>query len=75
MYVYCVYPAMSKSTKQLPYCLKKPETSVVLIVFYGVLCEVSILLAYRNQIPAMSWSVTILVYSKIPDQEWAPLMR
>ena len=39
MYVYCVYPAMLKSSKQLPDCLKIAETSVVLIVLYGVLCE------------------------------------
>ena len=61
MYVYCVYPAMSKSTKQLPYCLKKPETSVVLIVFYGVLCEVSILLAYLTIVLQESDTSYILV--------------
>ena len=33
MYVYCVYPAMLKSPKQLPNCLKRAETSDVLIVF------------------------------------------
>jgi hypothetical protein len=31
--VYCVYPAMLKSPKQLPNCLKRAETSLVLIVF------------------------------------------
>ena len=41
MYVYCVYPAISKSPKQLPNCLKRAEISVVLIVFNGVLCDVS----------------------------------
>ena len=30
MYVYCVYPAISKGPKQLPNCLKIAETSVVL---------------------------------------------
>ena len=39
MYVYCVYPAMSESPKQLSDCLKRAEISVVLIVFDGVLCE------------------------------------
>ena len=39
MYVYCVYPAISKSPKQLPNCLKIAETSVVLIVFIGVICD------------------------------------
>ena len=33
MYVSCVYPAMLKSPKQLPNCLKRAETNVVLIVF------------------------------------------
>ena len=32
MYVYCVYPAISKSQKQLPNCLQLTETSVFLIV-------------------------------------------
>ena len=41
MYVYCDYPAISKSPKQLPDCLKIAKTSVVLIVFNGVICEVS----------------------------------
>ena len=41
MYVYCVYPAMSKSTNQLLNCLKIVETSFVLIVFNGVICDVS----------------------------------
>jgi hypothetical protein len=47
MYVYCVYPAMPKSPKQLPNCLKIAETSVVLIVFNGVLRDV---LAYIGTI-------------------------
>jgi len=38
--MYCIYPAMPKSSKQLPYCLKRAETNVVQIVFHGVLCEV-----------------------------------
>ena len=41
MYIYCVCPAISKSPKQLPNCLKIAETSVVLIVFNGVNCDVS----------------------------------
>ena len=36
MYVYCVYPAVL----QLPNCLKRAETKVVLTVFDGILCEV-----------------------------------
>ena len=39
MYVYYVYPAMSKV--QSNSCLKIAETIVVLIVFNGVICEVS----------------------------------
>ena len=41
MYVYCVYPAISKGSKQLPNCLKIAETSVVLNVFKDVICNVS----------------------------------
>ena len=40
MTVYCVYSAISKSPKQLPNFLKIAETSVVLIVFNGVVCDV-----------------------------------
>jgi hypothetical protein len=40
-YVYCVYPAISKTPKQLPNCLKIAETSVVLIIFDGVICDIS----------------------------------
>ena len=40
MYLYCVYPAIPKSPK-LPNCLKITETSVVLIVFNAVICDVS----------------------------------
>ena len=40
MNLYCVYPAMLNSPKQLPNCLKKSETIVVLIGFDDVLCEV-----------------------------------
>jgi hypothetical protein len=46
LYLYCVYPTMSKCSKQLPSCMKIAETSVVLIVFNEVLCEV--LFSYRN---------------------------
>jgi len=55
MYVYCVYPAMLKSRKQLPNCLKRAETIIVLIVFNGVLCEVCfrfLPLLNMNQVPA-----------------------
>ena len=44
MYVYCVYPAISKGPKQLPNCLKIAEASVILIVFIGVICDVSAIL-------------------------------
>ena len=39
MYVYCVYP--QKVQKQLPNCLKIADTSIVLNVFKGVICDVS----------------------------------
>ena len=40
MYVYCIYRVISKSPKKRSNCLKRAETSVVLIVFDCVLCEV-----------------------------------
>ena len=42
MYIYCVYLLMLKSLKQLPNCLERAESIVVLIVFNGVLCDISI---------------------------------
>jgi len=41
MYVYYVYPAILKNSKQVQNSLKIDELSVVLIVFIGVICEVS----------------------------------
>ena len=41
LYVNCVYPAISKNSKHLPSCLKIIKTSVVLIIFNGVICDVS----------------------------------
>jgi hypothetical protein len=35
MYIYCVYPAMLKSPKQLPNCLKRAETSLIREVAFG----------------------------------------
>jgi hypothetical protein len=40
MYVYCVYPAISKSPKHLSNCLNRAETNDVEIIFDGVLCDV-----------------------------------
>jgi len=40
MYVYYVYPAMSKSSKQLPNCMEIAEEIVVLIIFNSVLYHV-----------------------------------
>ena len=41
MYVYHVYTEISKSPKHLPSCLKITETSAVLIVFNGVICDIN----------------------------------
>ena len=47
-YIHCrkykIYRVISKAPKKLSNCLKRAETSVVLIVFDCVLCEV---LAYK----------------------------
>jgi len=48
MYTYCVYPAMSKSQRQVPSCLKRAETS---IVFNGVLyhtCTYTVTVSYHH---------------------------
>ena len=44
MYLYCVYPAISKCPKQLAYCLKIGETIVVIIIFNGVLLTSALIL-------------------------------
>jgi len=70
MYVYCVYPAMSKSPKQLPNCLKRAEISIVLIVFNGVPYHVH---PYTGTVPyfGSKWNMyqesyigSVTVYSK-----------
>ena len=33
---------MSKSPKQMPNCLQRAETIVILIIFNGVLCDVHV---------------------------------
>jgi hypothetical protein len=51
MYVYYVYPAMSKRTNQLPNYLERAETNVVLIVFNGDLYRVRayiVVVSYRR---------------------------
>jgi len=61
VYVYYVYPVISKSPKQLSNCLKIAETSIVLVAFNCVICDVStyiycyrfFLLLYKNQVPEM----------------------
>jgi protein gp37 len=40
IHIYCNYRVMSKAPKQLSNFLKREETSVVLIIFDYVLCEV-----------------------------------
>jgi hypothetical protein len=42
MYIYCAYPAMSKSQIHLPNWLKITETSFVLIVFNCVISDVNV---------------------------------
>jgi hypothetical protein len=64
MYVYCVYPAISKGPKQLPNCLKIAETSVILNVFKGVICDallpfLSVTQQESGTRNAIFWSVTI----------------
>jgi hypothetical protein len=51
IYAYCVYPVKLNSPKQLPICVKRAETSVVVIVFDGILYEVR---AYNAIYPFLS---------------------
>jgi hypothetical protein len=58
MYIYCAYPSMLKSPKQLLTCLKISETSVILIGYHGVIYPdrpytgtVFLLSLYMNQVP------------------------
>jgi hypothetical protein len=54
MYIYCFYPAMSKTRKTtLSYCLKSAETSIVLIIFDGILYDDH---DYNVTISYMNWS-------------------
>ena len=46
IYVYCIYRGMSSTSKQLLNCVKRAETSVVLVIFDCVLCEVC---AYKHK--------------------------
>ena len=66
MYAYCVYPAMLKSPKQPSNCLKREETSVVIIWFcQSVLILLPFLTVSQHESgtrKAISWSVT--EYSK-----------
>ena len=70
MYVHCVNILQGQtSQKQLPICLKLSEPSVVLIVFDGVPCEVSLycycflLQLNMNQVPEKT--IYILVSNRI----------
>jgi hypothetical protein len=74
--VYCIYRGMSKAQKKLSNCLKRAETSVVLIDFDCILCEVrtykfisinAVTVSYRHSTwiryqKTISWSIT--KYSK-----------
>jgi hypothetical protein len=60
LFVRALETGISKSPKQLPNCLQIDDTSVGLIVFIGVICDVSaytcyrfFLLLYMNQVPEM----------------------
>ena len=60
MYVYCAYPVMLNSSKQLPNCVTRAEISIVRIIFDDVLYEVhayTIIVSYMNQIPEKGYCV------------------
>ena len=73
MYVYCVYPAMSSSPKQRTHCLKRAETSVVLILFHGFLFKVyahtaTVSYSRSSTRHSISWSAT--VYNKNVSRQY-----
>jgi hypothetical protein len=45
---------MSKSPKQMPNCLQRAETIVILIIFNGVLCDVHV-----NTVTGFFFTVTL----------------
>jgi hypothetical protein len=60
MYVYCVYPVMLNSSKQLSTYVTRAVTRIVPIVFDDVLYEVRayiIIVSYMNQIPVKGYRV------------------
>jgi hypothetical protein len=61
--VYYVYLAMSKSPKQLPYCLKRAETSIVLIIFNSVLYE-----KFKDSTNAVTVFFHPLYMNQVPEQ-------
>jgi len=70
MYIYCVYPAMSKNPKQQPNCLKRAETDIILIVLMvssvtsapKLLLFLTVTQHESGTRKTISWSVT--VYNK-----------
>ena len=68
-YIVFILQYQKVKKKQLPNCLKITETSVVLIVFNGVICDVSaydrfFLSLYLDQVPEMIYQVHDLVALK-----------
>jgi hypothetical protein len=60
MYVYCVYPVMLNSSKQLSTYVTRAETSIVPIVIDDVLYDVRayiIIVSYMYQIPEKGYRV------------------
>ena len=75
--MHIVFSAMSKSLKRLPNCPKIAETSVILIIFNGVLCEVRAYtltlschhstctwIKYQNLSYIFCISLSVMVYNK-----------
>jgi len=52
-----------KSPKQLPYCLKRAETSIVLIILNGVLYE-----KFENSTNAVTVFFHPLYMNQVPEQ-------
>ena len=65
IYTYCIYHVMSNAPKQQSHCLNTEKTSVVLIVFGYVLCEVRVCkLTSRNVVDVSYRRSTWIRYNK-----------
>lgn len=77
MYVYCVSPAMSENPKQLSNCLKRANTSVIMVSFMTSLL-IMLLSLNMYQVPENTISSSVIMYDKTLSSNYnftAPLNK